>query len=169
MEPCDKSCNISCRSKILSSWSFGLLNLTEVTSNQDSWFDVTSVNFNSQKEHKNKIFERQDIFQFVSQGSKYYKYVNQPWYRHFKSADIIKFIPKNSWLITRKNDRTSSKYFKPCFSLCPNSLAFRFLFLRIFQSRPRFFFETVQKGDLGTFGVDNGILHQSSTLQQSYP
>ena len=27
----------------------------------DSWFDVTSVNFNSQKVHEDKIFERQDI------------------------------------------------------------------------------------------------------------
>ena len=41
----------------------------------DSWFDVTSVNFNSQKVHEDKIFERQDILQFLSQGSKYYKYV----------------------------------------------------------------------------------------------
>ena len=42
----------------------------------DSWFDVTSVNFNSQKVHEDKIFERQDILQFLSQGSKYYKYVS---------------------------------------------------------------------------------------------
>ena len=41
--------------------------------NTDSWFDVTSVNFNSQKVHEDKIFERQDILQFLSQGSKYYK------------------------------------------------------------------------------------------------
>ena len=41
----------------------------------DSWFDVTSVNFNSQKVHKNKIFELQDILQFLSQDYKYYKYV----------------------------------------------------------------------------------------------
>ena len=39
-----------------------------------SWFDVTSVNFNSQKVHEDKIFEQQDILQFLSQGSKYYKY-----------------------------------------------------------------------------------------------
>ena len=26
----------------------------------DSWFDVTSVNFNSKKVHKDKIFEQQD-------------------------------------------------------------------------------------------------------------
>ena len=33
----------------------------------DSWFDVTSVNnFNSQKVHEDKIFERQDILQFLS-------------------------------------------------------------------------------------------------------
>ena len=45
--------------------------------NTDSWFDVTSVNFNfnSQKVHEDKIFERQDILQFLSQGSKYYKYI----------------------------------------------------------------------------------------------
>ena len=30
------------------------------------WFDVTSVNFNSQKVHEDKIFERQDILQFLS-------------------------------------------------------------------------------------------------------
>ena len=36
----------------------------------DFWFDVTSVNFNSQKLHKDNIFERQDILQFFSQGSK---------------------------------------------------------------------------------------------------
>ena len=36
LEPCDKNCNISCRSKMLSSWTFWLLKLTEVTSNQES-------------------------------------------------------------------------------------------------------------------------------------
>ena len=46
--------------------------------NADSWFDVTSVNFNSQGVHEDKIFERQDILQFLSQGSKYYKYVKSP-------------------------------------------------------------------------------------------
>ena len=44
----------------------------------DSSSDVTSVNFNSQKVHEDKIFERQDILQFLSQGSKYYKYVKSP-------------------------------------------------------------------------------------------
>ena len=44
----------------------------------DTWFDVTSVTFNSQKVHEDKIFERQDILQFVSQRSKYYKYVKSP-------------------------------------------------------------------------------------------
>ena len=38
----------------------------------DSWFDVTSVNFNNQKVHEDKVFERQDILQFLSQGYKYY-------------------------------------------------------------------------------------------------
>ena len=46
--------------------------------NTDSWFDVTSVDFNSQKVHEDKIFERQDISHFLSQGSKYYKYVKSP-------------------------------------------------------------------------------------------
>ena len=46
--------------------------------NTDSRFDVTFVNFNSQNVHKDKIFERQDILQFLSQGSKYYKYVKSP-------------------------------------------------------------------------------------------
>ena len=44
----------------------------------DSWFDVTSVKFNSQNVHENKIFERQDILEFLPQGSKYYKYVKSP-------------------------------------------------------------------------------------------
>ena len=46
----------------------------------DSWFDVTSVNFNfnSQNVHEDRIFEQQDILQFLSQGSKYYKYVKSP-------------------------------------------------------------------------------------------
>ena len=33
------------------------------------------INFNSQKVHEDEIFEPQDIFQLLSQGSKYYKYV----------------------------------------------------------------------------------------------
>ena len=37
--------------------------------NTDSWFDVTSVNFNSQNVHEDKL---QDILQFLSEGSKYY-------------------------------------------------------------------------------------------------
>ena len=36
LEPCDKNCNISCHSNILSSWNFWLLKLTEVTWNQES-------------------------------------------------------------------------------------------------------------------------------------
>ena len=43
-----------------------------------SWFEVTFVNFNSQKVHEDNIFERQDILQFLSQGSKYYNYVKSP-------------------------------------------------------------------------------------------
>ena len=43
--------------------------------NTDSWFDVTSV---SQKVHEDKIFKQQDILQFLSEGSKYYKYVKSP-------------------------------------------------------------------------------------------
>ena len=43
--------------------------------NTDSWFDVTSVNFNSQNVHEEKNFEWQDILQFLSQGSKYYIYI----------------------------------------------------------------------------------------------
>ena len=43
--------------------------------NTDSWFDVTSV---SQKVHEDKIFKQQDILQFLSEGSKYYKYVIFP-------------------------------------------------------------------------------------------
>ena len=46
--------------------------------NTDSWFEVTSVNFNSQKFGEDKILEGQDILQFLSQCSKYYKYVKTP-------------------------------------------------------------------------------------------
>ena len=49
-----------------------------IHSNTDSWFDVTSVNFNNQKVHEDKVFERQDILQFLSQGSEYYEYVKSP-------------------------------------------------------------------------------------------
>ena len=49
-----------------------------IHSNTDSWFDFTSVNFNSQKVDEDKIFERQDILQFLSQCSKYHKYVKSP-------------------------------------------------------------------------------------------
>ena len=45
----------------------------------DSWFYITSVNFNSHEEvHEDKIFERQYILQFLSQGFKYCKYVKSP-------------------------------------------------------------------------------------------
>ena len=44
----------------------------------DSWFDVTYVNFNSEKVHEDTISEQHDIFQFFSQGSKYNKYVKSP-------------------------------------------------------------------------------------------
>ena len=41
----------------------------------DSWFDITSVNYNSQKVHEDIIFEQQDILQFLWKGYKYYKYM----------------------------------------------------------------------------------------------
>ena len=41
----------------------------------ESWFDITSINFNIQKVYEDKIFE---LLQFLSQGSKYYKYVKSP-------------------------------------------------------------------------------------------
>ena len=44
----------------------------------DSWVDVTSVDFNSKNIHKDKIFDGQDVLQFVSGVSKYYKYVKSP-------------------------------------------------------------------------------------------
>ena len=43
-----------------------------------SWFYVTSVNFNIQTVHKDNIFDQQDILKFLTQGSKYYKYVKSP-------------------------------------------------------------------------------------------
>ena len=33
----------------------------------DSWFDITSINFNSQKIQEDKILEQQDVLQFLSQ------------------------------------------------------------------------------------------------------
>ena len=44
----------------------------------DSWFDIAFVEFNSQKVHEDNIFERQDILQFLSQDSKYFKYIKFP-------------------------------------------------------------------------------------------
>ena len=44
----------------------------------DSWVDVTSVEFNSKKIHKDNIFVRQDILQFFSGVSKDYNYVKSP-------------------------------------------------------------------------------------------
>ena len=43
-----------------------------------SYYDVTSVNFNSKKVREDKIFGRQDILQFFSGVSKDYKYVKSP-------------------------------------------------------------------------------------------
>ena len=57
------NCNISCRSKILSSWTFLAVKV--------NGSDVKTV-------HEDKIFERQDILQFLSQVSKYYKSVKSP-------------------------------------------------------------------------------------------
>ena len=53
--------------------------------NRNSQIHVTSVDFNSKKIHKDKIFERQNILQFFSGVSKDYKYVKSlTWDRHFK-------------------------------------------------------------------------------------
>ena len=59
----------------------------------DSWFAITYNTFNRQKVHEDKIFERQEILQFLSRGSKHSKYVKFPtiWYRHFKAKNL--FIP----------------------------------------------------------------------------
>ena len=46
--------------------------------NTDSWFNVTSFNFNSKNVHEDEVFERQDILQFFSDVSKDYKYVKSP-------------------------------------------------------------------------------------------
>ena len=43
-----------------------------------SYYDVTSVVFNSKKIHKDNIFDEQDILQFFSEVSKDYKYVKSP-------------------------------------------------------------------------------------------
>ena len=72
---------------MLSSCIFSLLKLTEVTSNReslhenlftDSRFDVTSVNFNSEKVHEDDIFVRQVILQFFSEESKDYRRLKSP-------------------------------------------------------------------------------------------
>ena len=44
----------------------------------DSRYDITSVNFNSEKVHEDDIFVRQDILQFLSAESKDYKYLKSP-------------------------------------------------------------------------------------------
>ena len=44
----------------------------------DSRYDITSVNFNSEKVHEDDIFVRQDILQFFSEESKDYKYLKSP-------------------------------------------------------------------------------------------
>ena len=51
----------------------------EVFMSRDSRFDVTSVNFNSEKVHEDDIFVRQDILQYFSGESKDYKYLKSPW------------------------------------------------------------------------------------------
>ena len=40
-----------------------------------SGYDITSVNFNSEKVHEDDIFLRQDTLQFLSRESKDYKYL----------------------------------------------------------------------------------------------
>ena len=44
----------------------------------DSRYDITSVNFKSEKVREDDIFVRQDIFQFFSVESKDYKYLKSP-------------------------------------------------------------------------------------------
>ena len=44
----------------------------------DSRYEITSVNFNSEKVHEQDIFVRQDILQFISRESKDYKYLKSP-------------------------------------------------------------------------------------------
>ena len=44
----------------------------------DSRYDITSVNFNSEKLHEDDIFVRQDILQFFSGESNDYKYLKSP-------------------------------------------------------------------------------------------
>ena len=68
---------------MLSSWTFLLLKLPEVTSYWESvkrfsQYDVTSINFNSKKVREDEIFVGQDILQMFSGVSKDYKYVKFP-------------------------------------------------------------------------------------------
>ena len=44
----------------------------------DSRYDITFINFNSEKVHEDDIFVRQDILQFFSGESKDYKYLKSP-------------------------------------------------------------------------------------------
>ena len=69
------------------SWTFLLLNLTKwresgiyVYENlfTDSWVDVISVTFYSEKVHEDDTLVRQDILQFFSIESKDYKYLKSP-------------------------------------------------------------------------------------------
>ena len=43
-----------------------------------SYYDVTSVDFNSKQIHEDNILDRQDILQFFSGVSKDYKHVKSP-------------------------------------------------------------------------------------------
>ena len=43
-----------------------------------SYYDVTSVDFNSKQIHEDNILDRQDILQFFSEVSNDYKYVKSP-------------------------------------------------------------------------------------------
>ena len=60
-----------------------------IHSNTDFWFDVTSVNFNSQNVHEDKIFEQQDVLQFLLQGSKYYEYISNSLIIHEENTKEI--------------------------------------------------------------------------------
>ena len=43
-----------------------------------SYYDVTSVDFNSKQIHEDNILDRQDILQFFSEVSNDYKHVKSP-------------------------------------------------------------------------------------------
>ena len=79
MDTPEKNCNISCQTNIKVDGSDVIAGICkEIFISRDPCYDITSINFNSEKVHEDDIFVRQDILQFFSGESKDYKYLKSP-------------------------------------------------------------------------------------------